>query len=260
MYDFLTDGARAVKAFSRPYPFATVGVVEDMKFDLEKADFEMTICVRGEDRPVVLPKTEMLKDSLKDSPSAASAVVMEMEAGMAPSIVGDSPLSELPTEIFIPVIHYASPALLSRSVFAKSEVPQEQEVDELCPRVASSSGSRSSSPGASTPTTPTVEYVSNPMTLSTTTLPKPTPLVDITVEVSAGRWEIEGQTLRWWHPIPRSDDAEEMQHRIRITRAMGPIKAKNDGRRRSEEGEGGATSGVWNMCEKMCPSEACVIM
>ncbi|KIJ24732.1 glycoside hydrolase family 5 protein, partial [Sphaerobolus stellatus SS14] len=46
--DFLTDGGRAVPAFSRPYPIATVGTPIDLQFDINKARFKLTVRVSSE--------------------------------------------------------------------------------------------------------------------------------------------------------------------------------------------------------------------
>jgi hypothetical protein len=53
-FDFLTDGARTVNAFSRPYPTATIGVPTDVQFDIAKAEFRMVVRVCAEDAPVTL--------------------------------------------------------------------------------------------------------------------------------------------------------------------------------------------------------------
>ncbi len=57
--DVLTDGARAVKAFSRPYPVASVETPIDIQFNISKAEFRMVVRVRAEDAPVFarLPST-----------------------------------------------------------------------------------------------------------------------------------------------------------------------------------------------------------
>ncbi|EEB99228.1 hypothetical protein MPER_01132, partial [Moniliophthora perniciosa FA553] len=49
-YDFLTDGTRAVKAFSRPYPMKVIGRSQDIVFDIGKAHFKLTVNVRPEDK------------------------------------------------------------------------------------------------------------------------------------------------------------------------------------------------------------------
>lgn len=72
-FDFLTDGARAVKAFARPYPLATVGVPDDIQFSIAKAEFSLTVRVTPDDGHVYVDEA--------DTPS---------------------------TEVFIPLVHFAA--------------------------------------------------------------------------------------------------------------------------------------------------------
>ncbi len=82
-YDFLTDGARAVRAFVRPFPVAVVGLPSDIQFDIKKAEFKLTVRVRPEDRPVPL------------SPSRASSSTNV-------NAKEDGNLAEIPTRDFHP--------------------------------------------------------------------------------------------------------------------------------------------------------------
>jgi hypothetical protein len=45
----ITDGARAVGAFCRPFPVATVGTIKQADFDIASATFKLTVKVRPED-------------------------------------------------------------------------------------------------------------------------------------------------------------------------------------------------------------------
>jgi hypothetical protein len=76
-FEFLTDGARAVRAFSRPWPWSVVGKPKDIKFDIKKAEFRLVVRVGANDRPR-LPSGDYAED--KES---------------------------LPTEIYVPLVHYA---------------------------------------------------------------------------------------------------------------------------------------------------------
>ena len=306
VFDFLSDGARAVRAFARPYPVATVGVVEDLSFDLQKAEFEMRICVRGEDRPViregeggvgkVYGQTRGLASSSRVTLSypctkEGSSTTETMGAVDGANVDSESSFAELPTEIFLPVIHYASSTLLSQSVFAKAAVPEiEQDVDGELDGCAPPRGSTFVS-GASTPTTPTdythnanigkgyhVQRTATLASTSTATLPSPdpqanfanalhplsaahatflssSPVIDVDVQVSAGRWEVDGQVLKWWHPVPVNEDADELVHTIRVKRRGGVIKTKNETAQTQVQ-----TQSSKRLCERLCPSDMCTIM
>ncbi|KAH9958507.1 glycoside hydrolase superfamily, partial [Lactifluus volemus] len=78
-FDFLTDGARAVKAFSRPYPIATVGIPVDIRFDIAKAEFRLVVRVCAEDAPLAVPST-----------------------------MATRPVDPPATEIFLPIVHFAA--------------------------------------------------------------------------------------------------------------------------------------------------------
>ncbi|KAJ4475569.1 glycoside hydrolase family 5 protein [Lentinula aciculospora] len=77
-FDFLTDGARAVKAFSRPWPTKIVGKPTDIQFDIGSTSFKLTVLVRSEDK---------LNEEGIDEKDPA-------------------------TEIYVPLVHYAHPRLL----------------------------------------------------------------------------------------------------------------------------------------------------
>ncbi|KAF8577013.1 glycoside hydrolase family 5 protein [Ramaria rubella] len=177
---FLTEGARAVHAFSRPYPIATVGVPINMRFDISQARFELTVRVTPEDRSRrSIPQDQ---DALKPTQREHS------------------------TEIFLPLVHFAAQQLVARS--QQREANGEGEYDD-----------HSNSDGGASPISST-SSVSTLVSHSS---------VDVTVEVSGGRWEVQYQTLQWWYDIPTEGQVE---YTISITRADGPIQ-KKDLRRKS---------------------------
>lgn len=169
--DFLTDGARAVHAFSRPYPVATVGVPIDIKFNIEKARFTLKVRVTPDDR----------------SPNRDSQDELKQEV--------------LPTEIFVPLVHFASQSAVDQ--FMQREVPSEGVYD-------GPSAYRQSEVSIPTPTS----------TSSASTLVAQTSL-SLDVEVSDGRWEVEGQTLKWWYDVPAEG---EVEYSISFQRSNGRIK------------------------------------
>jgi len=189
-YDFLTDGARAVKAFCRPYPTSIIGVPKDIQFDISKAEFKLTVRVRPEDAP---------------NPRGLKASSLEAE-----------PQEALATEIYVPLVHYASEALVD--MFA------EQQCNSFSASVMNGTPSKASS------------YTPRPASLSDVSpgvashlivfAPESTPLA-LSVRVSDGRWAVEGQTLKWWYGVP-PQGASEREYTISITRAGGPIKTAEE--------------------------------
>ncbi|KAJ3788277.1 glycoside hydrolase family 5 protein [Lentinula aff. detonsa] len=77
-FDFLTDGARAVKAFSRPWPTKVVGKPSNIQFDIGSTSFRLTVLVRSQDK--------LNEDGIEEKDPA--------------------------TEIYVPLVHYAHPRLL----------------------------------------------------------------------------------------------------------------------------------------------------
>lgn len=221
-YDFLTDGARAVRAFSRPFPVAVVGQPSYINFDIAKAEFKLTVTVKAEDRPI--------RSSASSGSSSSS------------STLKDDDSSEVPTEIFVPLIHYARHDVLKHSVTACG-----QQTDRLS---EPSTPSEDAGHSANHIVRPSPSSMFSAATLSPTSS-----LIDVEVHVSAGRWSVEGQYLRWWYPVP-ADDAAELEHTIEIRRAGGPIKLADD---RSAAAAGNKFSGL---CERLCPPDfsGCCIM
>jgi hypothetical protein len=159
-YDFLTDGARAVKAFARPYPVATVGIPTSIEFDLNKAHFKLVVRVTAEDAP----------------------------SNDSSDLAGDS--SSVATEIFVPLVHFAHSALLGQVEHTMAD-------------------------GQEPPAGSSITLAGDDADIS---------LLDLDVQVSAGRWEVEGQILRWWYPIP-AGRSDAVSYDIVIKRSSGAIKA-----------------------------------
>ncbi|KAI0792611.1 glycoside hydrolase superfamily [Abortiporus biennis] len=217
-YDFLTDGARAVKAFCRPYPSAIVGVPKDIQFNISKAEFKLTIRVRPEDAP--------LASGLLSSSRSASSSSTALEK--------DEPLA---TEIYLPLIHYASDSVISRA----SGQSDEDDVDTI-----SQDPSPFSTRSNSSANLPAMQ-ASWRSSATLTSVPLTAPLA-VTVKVSGGRWSVEGQTLKWWYPVPSEGEAEK-EYTISITREGGAIKTLEKKKR----------SGFWSrVCPKLCGG--CIIM
>ncbi|TFK22656.1 glycoside hydrolase [Coprinopsis marcescibilis] len=84
-FDFLNDGARAVKAFCRPYPVKSVGVVKGLEFEVDKARVEVVVEVRWEDGEAL---------------------------GVGASKGGNGERERAATEIFLPIVHFVHPRFL----------------------------------------------------------------------------------------------------------------------------------------------------
>ncbi|KAF9228906.1 glycoside hydrolase family 5 protein [Gyrodon lividus] len=200
---FLCDGARAVRAFCRPYPVKVVGTPTDIRFDIGKASLKVTIRVTPVDAPQIdeegedfAPNSNMAKDEE----------------------------SSLPTEIFLPIVHFASDECVSQSFVPHSERAQQVDSEDE----SGNGGGSTSTSGATTPCTYTASTLTLPLTTSSKSN-KGDPTVikteayDFQVTVSEGRVELCEQTLKWFYAVP-SDEQKEKEVWIEVTRSGGAIK------------------------------------
>jgi len=199
-FDFLTDGARAVKAFSRPYPTATVGIPTDIRFDIAKAEFRLVIRVRAEDAPVTFPSATIRPGT----PSSHSSV-------------DDSKAEPPATEIFLPIVHFAADrtvgSLLDRSRCKQDPPTPDIDIDEEPVRSRSSETLQGIS---QSPYPPQVSQNG----------------LAVAVFASAGRWELDGTRLLWWYPVPRPGEPD-YEHSIVIARRGGRIITEEDRKHQS---------------------------
>lgn len=194
-YDFLTDGARAVKAFCRPYPRAIVGIPEDIQFDIAKATFTLTVRVRPEDAL----RTGALEQAGSSSSSRYTAPDKE---------------EELATEIYVPLVHFAS-----ADVVARFDGDGQNDDDN---DAQSQDRSRSSTPIDTVPNSRRQSSLDLSASWRSGSSGKKGPLA-LSVSASEGRWAVEGQLLKWWYPVP-SPGEDEKVYTITISRAGGAIK------------------------------------
>ena len=114
-YDFLTNGARAVGAFVRPWPSKVVGKPVDISFDVRKGLFKLEVEVRKGDRTLLgLGKNEKKEASVR---------VVSVDNLSTKGVRGDGESREeeeegLATEIYIPLVHYAHSKVLESSWLA----------------------------------------------------------------------------------------------------------------------------------------------
>ncbi|ORY72229.1 glycoside hydrolase superfamily [Leucosporidium creatinivorum] len=168
----LNDGSRAIAAFCRPYPTKTVGIPLDINFDIRSSKFTLTIKVEA----------------------------------------GDVADSELPTEIYVPLIHYAAfPSRVSQVISddLREEEEQEEQEEDGGPAFPSASASASDDKGGDIR-----------LDLPNEALEEDPRALALDVKVSTGRWETEGQTLRWFYPRPSSGSVTV---KIELQRTHGAI-------------------------------------
>ncbi|CAK5262162.1 unnamed protein product, partial [Mycena citricolor] len=201
-YEFLTAGARAVRAFCRPRPVKVVGVIKDMSFDIASSELKVVVSVGS-------------NDTLPDD--------------------------ELATEIFVPLVHYPHPALLDPSAFTDSvdsasiAEPTQSLAHERSTSEKTDAGMSpeemervpvlpSETMTASTSSAGTVIFSAKDMTIKEAA---GRPLVDLDVSVSGGRWAVKDQILRWWYPVPSDGQADET-YTITIRRRGGAVNVASE--------------------------------
>lgn len=198
LLSFLTNGARAVRAFCRPWPIAVVGTPTNIQFDISKATFHLTIKVNADDIPV------------------------DDDDDLVPGKKGLCKDSSLPTEIFLPLVHFASDACLTKALGSKAQDQVDDSMD------VEQEGSSRSTSGTTTPRV----YTSSTLTLPLTSQAALLPVVfkddwyDITVTASEGRVELlaSEQKLLWFYTTPM-DEKEDNELTIEVRRSPGAIKA-----------------------------------
>ncbi|KAI0781531.1 glycoside hydrolase [Trametes elegans] len=129
--------------------------------------------------------------------------------GLPPSEHPNVAEAELPTEIYIPLVQYAKDEVISG-------VHGEQTPDS---RAATPKLSKSPSDLSGATHTAT----SDPLGVFS----KDAGLLALVVDVSEGRWEVEGQTLRWWYAVPPSGSAPR-EVTVTVRRSGGAIKTAGE--------------------------------
>ncbi|KAG6849910.1 hypothetical protein H0H93_003778 [Arthromyces matolae] len=218
-YGFLTSGARAVRAFCRPWPTKVIGTPKDIKFDIGKAYFKLVVKVGFEDAPRV---DERAEDDEKTRRRKA-------------------------TEIFVPLIHFGLEDIVRGDPsIEKGGISRSESGDEPNGAVVGSGRSSAlASRWASSVDLPaSLSSGSGTLSQSEDDLFEKRSLLDVSVKVSSGKWEVEGQTLRWWYDAPKIGEGEK-EYTIEIKRKTGvikPIQVARGSRRQKT---------TW--CQQFCP-------
>lgn len=69
-------------------------------------------------------------------------------------------------------------------------------------------------------------------------------VLDVEVRVSAGRWAVEGQVLKWWYEVPAEGEPER-EYSIEVRRRGGAIMPRKWKR---------------SWARRLCPDQGCCIM
>lgn len=227
---FLRDGARAIRAFCRPYPAKVVGTPVDIQFDIKKASLKVKIRVTPEDASHARTVTD------GEGEGEGSAKDEHGESG-----------GVLPTEIFIPLVHFASEGCVERSVSVRERAQWDESED----------GEVEVSEGRSGASTDTLPFTSRSLGSGKGERIE-TEGYAVEVKVSEGRVELdEGeQTLRWFYGVPVSGEKEVS---IEVTRVGGAIDWVGVTPRAGAGGARGRKRGVAEWVEKLLRQE-CLIM
>jgi len=204
----LRDGARAIRAFCRPYPVRVVGTPADIQFNIGKASLKVKIRVT----PADAPQTRRIE---------------EEGDGMSKGREGES---MLPTEIFIPLVHFASDECVERSIAVRDPDPEDSEA-------------RSGSSATLPVTTSKSLAVGKGEMIETDGYA-------LQVKVSEGRVEMDEseQMLRWFYDVPVSGEKEVT---IEVVRVGGAI----DWTRFTPKAKRGRVRWVERLC-----GEGCLVM
>jgi hypothetical protein len=149
----LVRGARAVAAFSRPYPQAVVGTPTFVDFDIQSSRLDLKVSLTVEDA------TEAEKD-------------------------------QVGTVIFLPIVHYAADSILDNPSKKEKILSGDPNVDSF----------------------PLYGKGSNKVVDE---------LLDLDVQLSAGRYEVQGQYLTWY--LSPEDAQKQEEHSLIIKRGKKPL-------------------------------------
>ncbi|WVO17970.1 hypothetical protein L204_105668 [Cryptococcus depauperatus] len=174
----ILDGARAVDAFCRPFPIASVGTPERIDFDINSTKFTYSVRVRPDD------------------------------------VAND----EVYTEIYVPFVHYAARLEEASSSSRSSQAVSEAGDDDIT--VASRNVSMinliddEGAAKAKDTSSISIQPISPAASL----------YLDISINVSHGRTEVQAQTLKWYYQVPKIEEV----YTIEIKRNGGAMRRETD--------------------------------
>lgn len=209
-FAFLTNGARAWKAFVRAYPLAVVGLPIGWEWDITRAAFELKVRVGPNDRA-----------GLGDSTTSSdSEFVVQEEA----------------TEVFVPLLHFAKDDIVKRAfgipvassrARGKNTPPAPGAVPVSVPLLNDvSTVSLSIDSAKARPSNQSIELDTTPASRSTSQERNEEPgmdmedALDLEVTVNGGRWTVDGQVLKWWYPIPTTASSQASDLELNLLKSQ----------------------------------------
>ena len=223
---FLRDGARAIRAFCRPYPVKVVGTPMDIQFNISKAS---------------------LKVKVRVTPADALQIETARE-GEGERSDKDGDESGLPTEIFLPLVHFASDECVELSV---ADLDTEELAD-------SEDDAEAAEPRSGIGSTVTLSVTTSRSLVPGKGETLETEGYAVQVKVSEGRVEVDEseQMLRWFYAVPVNGEKEVT---IEVTRVGGAIDWPRLTRKAKSGNVQSEKQGFVKWVENLC-LEGCLIM
>jgi hypothetical protein len=275
LYDFVVVGARGIGALARPWPAATVGTPTYIDFNISKATFELKIKVTGSDRPWggKTPIRSSLSDLGEDDEELSTEIYVPLVHYAADSALDGESLPNCAEAPGLPKVAEEPPRYRDdddTTIVGHLRLDSKSSGDSTAPvkrRRATTTTLRRQRADTTNTLIPILPIPSSePAAASPTTLPIPlaaqsimgtlveSEMLALEVEVSEGKWELDGQILRWWYEVPGEGEPEK-ELTIKIQRRGGPIKGVLRGFGTSSN-VNARERGFW---DTLCPGGGCVV-
>lgn len=275
LYDFVVVGARGVGALARPWPVATVGTPTNLDFDISKAQFELNIKVTAADRPWGGKSPIRAEDGEEDEELATEIYIPIVHYAADSAFEGESaqacdgtPKAQSGSLVDEPT-KFKDDDENTIVVHARSDSKASNESGEPVKRRRATTTTlrrgRANTTGTLVPILPPTDTASPTLALS-----GPIPLaaqsimgtlvesemLALEVEVSDGKWELDGQILRWWYDVPGEGEPDR-ELVIKVRRRGGPIKGVMRGFSVGSDAASVQSTVLW---DSLCPPGGCVIV
>lgn len=223
---FLTNGARAYRAFSRPRPVASVGVPESVEFDIGKGVFRLKVRVGSED---IIALGERGDGGARDEERA--------------------------TEVYLPLVHYANADVVQDAYRVWNETEVEEGTETDTNTVVDFEIGSNTDKEAPCLIGDTYRLV-YPSVDGRKCAGEEVALVNVDVWVSHGKFRIVGQRLLWWYEDAVGGEEKGMRVDMEVRRRGGPLKVV-DWRKAGSVEEQVVEKGL---CERVCDEDGpCII-
>ncbi|KAL5636355.1 hypothetical protein ACGC1H_004988 [Rhizoctonia solani] len=276
LYDFVVVGARGIGALARPWPVATVGTPTYIDFNISKAAFELKIKVTASDRPWggKAPIRSSLSDLGEDEEELSTEVYIPLVHYAADSAFDGESLPDCGDAAMSPKVQTEEPPRYrdddDATVVAHVRQDSKSSADSAVPvkrRRATTVTLRRNRADTTNTLIPILPIPSSePAATSPTTLPIPlaaqsimgtlveSEMLALDVEVSEGKWELDGQVLRWWYDVPGEGEPDK-ELTLKVRRRGGPIKGVMRGFGTVSD----TTVRARRFWDVLCPNGGCVI-